>query len=142
MRRIVTMVIIMILIITCTGCSKNNYAGTWYDLGRNPDDTNETLILSEDGNFVIYGDVGGEWSISDNRLLLINVWDTEQWGISDGYFVDEAGNFWTNNYEEAKDAYEKRIAEENAVRQQKIEKEQEERRSRIEYIKNNISGDY
>lgn len=144
MKKICTIVLTVSTLFMFTAC-ENSLTGTWYELGENPDDTYHQLILSDDGQF-IKGSDSGEWSVSDDTLMLMSPWDSRQMQIVkssyDDSLVGDNGSEWVKDYDVALQSYEDAIAEKEAEAAEEAAKEKEDKANALDYAKENISGSY
>lgn len=134
----------MLILVFSSACS-SGVEGVWYEVGENPDDSNNQLILSEDGMF-IYGSYSGYWDITDDILMLTTTWDSECMTIEGDCLIDSDGEEWTQDYDAALDLYYEQEAEEEAERiaeaEAEAQAELDQKKYDLDTINNEVAGTY
>lgn len=147
-KRIGVIVVLCMMLFMMTACEEP-LEGTWYEYGKDPDDTSYQLVMSEDGYF-IKGSTEGNWSVSDDKIMLMSTWDSETLSIvkENGYknFIEEDGTEWIPEYEKAKAEYERLVEEWRAEQAAAEAAENEAKANQISeglvYAKENLAGKY
>lgn len=149
MKRGIRILPVMLLIAAMTfvlsGCGPS-LEGTWYELEENPDNTGHQLMISDEGTFII-DDLAGEWSISEDTLMLMTPFDAETMTLGETEYgeslIDSSGNIWIKDYDKALEVF--TDIEEAKAEQERMEEEErmQETELRMEYFGSSVlAGTY
>ena len=118
------MLLIAAMTFVLSGCGPS-LEGTWYELEENPDNTGHQLMISDEGTFII-DDLAGEWSISEDTLMLMTPFDAETMTLGETEYgeslIDSSGNIWIKDYDKALEVF--TDTEEAKAEQERMEEEE------------------
>lgn len=144
-RKILSVTVLALLAVLCLTACGPSLEGTWYELGKDPDNASNRLLISDEGTFIV-DDVSGTWSMSDDTMMLMTPFDAETLFLTETDYgqslVSDDGDVWIQDYDAALEYFTQLEYYEEEQERMEEEERMQEIELRTEYFDEAVAGSY